>query len=141
MTLSVSLYRHDTERLEFVSVPDLDSGCAAGFECYRTRLWGSRSLTDRGAAFMPALKANDLYVTPDEFDAFRDELAMIHRNARMIAHEIWPYELIDRYCPVQRSQRIRRLRVRGARDIRTYVNRFRSALDVAERMNLGFNIS
>ncbi|CAD73536.1 MAG TPA: hypothetical protein DDX19_25930 [Rhodopirellula baltica] len=140
MALSVSLYRHDTERLEFVSVPDLDNRCAAGFECYRTRLWGSRSLTERGALFMPTLRASDLYVTPDQFDAFRDELGMIHRNARVIANEIWPHKLIDRYCPVQRSQRIRRLRVRGARDVRTYVDRFRSALDVGERMNLGFNI-
>lgn len=95
---------------------------------------GSRSLTERGASFMPTLRASDLYVTPDQFDAFRDELGMIHRNARVIANEIWPHMLIDRYCPVQRSQRIRRLRVRGARDVRTYVDRFRSALDAGERM-------
>lgn len=140
MTLSISLYRHDSDRLEFVSVPEIENRCAAGFECYRTRLWGSMALTQRGATFMPVLKNNDLYVTPEQFDTYRDELTMIHGNARAIATDIWPYEFIDRFCPIQHSQRIRQLRVRGARDIRTYVMRFRFALDVAERTNLGFNI-
>jgi hypothetical protein len=140
MTLSVSLYRHDAQSLAFVSVPEIENVTAAGFECYRTRLWGSNALADRGATFLPTLRNNDLYVAPDQFPSFRDELTMIHRSAADIASDIWPYELIERYCPIQRSQRIRRLRVHGTRDIRTYVCRFRFALDVAERMNLGFNI-
>jgi hypothetical protein len=140
MTLSVSLFQPDKQPYEFVSVPEIENVAAAGFENYRSRLWGATALSDRGAIFLPVLRHDDLYVTPEQFASFRSELAVIHRNARDIAAEIWPYGIIDRYCPIQRTQRIRALRIRDARDIRTYISRFRFALNVAERSNLGFNI-
>jgi len=140
VTLSVSLYRPPPATFEYVDIPELDGRVAAGFECYRSELWGSRSLASRGSAFFSQLRHNDLYVAPEDFLAFRAECDWVYRDARPIANEIWPHEWLDNWCPFGRDARIRRLRVHGARSIRTYIVRFRAALEIADDRNLGFNI-
>lgn len=140
VTLSVSLYRPPPASFEYVDVPELNGRDAAGFESYRAELWGSSALADRGSWFFSQLRNNDLFVVPDDFPAFRTECDWVYRDARSIAIEIWPYEWIDKWCPIKREARIRELRVRGARSIRIYIVRFLAALDIAEGQQLGFNI-
>ena len=140
MTLSAGLYRDDENGFAYVKCPEIENYTAAGFECYRSQLWGSPSLVRRGAVFLPQLRSNDLFVPLDQIPSFRTELDMIASNAVLIASEIWPRSLIARHCPMQRDARLRRYRVLGARDIRTYIYRFRMILDVAQRDGVGFEI-
>ena len=140
MTLSAGLYRDDDHGFVYVPCPEIENYTAAGFECYRSQVWGSQSLIRRGAIFLPQLRTKDLFVPLDQFTSFRKELTMVASNAVCIASEIWPRDLIARFCPVQRRARLRRYRILGARDLRTYIYRFRIILDVAERNGVGFTI-
>lgn len=140
MTLSVYLYRPPPAPFEYVDVPEIIGQDAAGFESFRTVLWGSPTLANRGSKYFLQIRHGDFFVSPDEFADFRAECDWIYRNARDIACEIWPHGWIDTWCPIKRKTRIRAQRALGACSVRTYISRFRNALRFAEHQQLGFSI-
>ena len=52
----------------------------AGFEVWRTTVWGAEAAIRRGAYFLPTLAKGDLYVEHEELDAFEAE-CLVHGHA------------------------------------------------------------
>ncbi len=65
---------------------DPESGATlAGFESTRTQLWGAETVRALGARFFPTLHGGDLYVEPDEIDAFLAECEMLRPHLARLA--------------------------------------------------------
>lgn len=141
MTLSLSLFDPAKGMYAYVQCDELDGRDAAGFEDYRAQLWGSLAMRRRAYRFFPVLRSADLFVFPHEFECFQLECDSVWAQSRDIASEIWPDGFIDRWCPIRRDERVRALRVRGARSIREYIVRIRFAMSLAESRGLGVSIS
>ncbi len=141
MTLSLNLFDPARGMYAYLECDELDGRDAAGFEDYRSRLWGSYAMRRRAYRFFPVLRSADLFVFPHEFDCFKLECDSVWAESRPIASEIWPHGVIERYCPIRRRERIRAVRVHGARSIRTYIARIRFATALAESRGLGVSIS
>lgn len=83
----------------------------AGFESYRSELWGTQAIATR--APMLAEIANDLHVKPEQFAEFETQCRKVDAEADAIASELgW--------------------RDRGAESIREYMRNFLAALDFAK---------
>jgi len=141
MTLSLALFDPEKGTYASVECPELYGRAAAGFEVYRTELWGSLTMRRRAYRFFPVLRNADLYVFPHEMHCFKLECDSVWKHARAIADEIWPCEFIAKWCPIKRQNRIRSMRVHGARSIRAYILRISFAIELAEERNLGVSIS
>ena len=119
MTLIVDLFDATEGPYSYLNAIEND---AAGFESYRKKLWGSQSLVSRGATFFPQLADGDLWVFPNDLDAFRAECSMVHDAAHDIASELWSK-------PEQSEH------------IRAYIARFYAAIGLAVERNAGVCIS
>ncbi|MEW2485005.1 hypothetical protein [Streptomyces sp. NPDC048411] len=53
----------------------------AGFESSRTKLWGSEPVRALGARFLPQLATDDLYVEPEDVEAFLAECELLRPHA------------------------------------------------------------
>ncbi|MCF2526957.1 hypothetical protein [Yinghuangia soli] len=85
MTLSVDVFMIGEDgRIDVLPVPD---GCSdlAGFERWRTTVWGSEAVRALGATYFPVLADSDLDVAPDQVADFRAECALIRDNIELIA--------------------------------------------------------
>ncbi|HEY9367470.1 hypothetical protein [Streptomyces sp.] len=96
MTLSVDLYIPGPDG-SYEEILDVPEGCSdlAGFERWRTVVWGSDAMRALGARYFPVLAADNLLVPPDEVPAFRRECALVRRNIPLVAPEDdrnWTYE-------------------------------------------------
>ncbi|PKV89910.1 hypothetical protein [Streptomyces sp. TLI_146] len=67
----------------FLDAPDGVSD-TAGFERWRTSVWGSPMVCSLGAQFFPRLADGDLYVEADEVGAFLDECALLASHVALI---------------------------------------------------------
>ncbi|MFC8228600.1 hypothetical protein [Streptomyces sp. NPDC057287] len=88
MSLSVDVFLVGADgRREVLDVPD---GCddSAGFESWRTRVWGSEAVRSVGAAFFPVLTDADVQVQPEQVPALLRECALLSGNLGMIAASI-----------------------------------------------------
>lgn len=75
MSLVVSTFWHDPKSGEQREHTDWDDGHhMAGVERARWDLWGSAAVRGRGATFLPRLAESDLWVQPEELDAFVAEV-------------------------------------------------------------------
>ncbi|BDM81772.1 hypothetical protein [Acaryochloris marina] len=119
MTLVIDLFDPSSGPYSYLNAIEYDM---AGFESYRTQLWGAQSLIRRGARYFPQLNDGDLFVYPEELDLFAAECHMIYADSVAIAQEIW------------------RNKAQSAR-IQTYMKRFLSAIDLAKQRNAGVCIS
>lgn len=64
---------------------DLGQGAdLAGFESFRTSVWGSDAVRGLGARFFPVLRSAELMVAPEEVMAFLTECALLRANLNMI---------------------------------------------------------
>lgn len=61
----------------------------AGFERWRTLVWGSPEVRALGARFLPVLAERDLAVEPSEVPAFLDECALLRANLSVLGPD--PY--------------------------------------------------
>lgn len=68
-------------------VLDTPAGCAdlAGFESWRTTVWGSAAVRSLGARYFPVLASGDLTVPPGEISDFLRECAVIRANLDAVA--------------------------------------------------------
>ncbi|WP_269858008.1 hypothetical protein [Streptomyces sp. RPT161] len=69
-----------------MQVLDVPAGCSylAGFERWRTRVWGSEAVRSLGARFFPVLAAADLQVDVDQVPAFLRECALLREHLETI---------------------------------------------------------
>ncbi|MCN9242663.1 hypothetical protein NGF19_17990 [Streptomyces sp. RY43-2] len=81
MSLCVDVYVvGEDDQMRVLDVPASASDLA-GFESWRTTVWGSDAVRALGARFFPALATGELVtVAPDEVDEFLGECALIRRN-------------------------------------------------------------
>jgi hypothetical protein len=61
----------------------------AGFERWRTTVWGSPEVRALGARFFPTLDGNDLTVEPADVPAFLEECALLRANLPAITPDRW----------------------------------------------------
>ncbi|MFI1176788.1 hypothetical protein [Streptomyces melanogenes] len=74
---------------DYLDAPDGVSE-TAGFERWRTSVWGSPMVRSLGARFFPRLAEDDLYVEPDEVVAFLDECALLTSHVSLIVAGMGP---------------------------------------------------
>ncbi|MFF5002083.1 hypothetical protein ACFY3G_04580 [Streptomyces phaeochromogenes] len=85
MSLSVDVYVPRAEGgIEVLDVPP-DSSDVAGWERWRTEVWGSEPVRSLGARFFPRLATEDLTVAPDEVSDFLAECDLIRTHLAPIA--------------------------------------------------------
>ncbi|WP_116246235.1 hypothetical protein [Nocardiopsis sp. FIRDI 009] len=85
MSLSVHVFALGPDGVR--RVLDVPEGCSdlAGFERWRTEVWGSEVVRALGARFFPTLADADLWVEPDQVPAFLRECALLRENRGRIA--------------------------------------------------------
>lgn len=83
MSLTVSVFLRDSSG---AMVPDevLDAPLAAGFENWRTRVWGSSQVRALGAKYFPRLAETDLHVGAGDVTAFLRECALLREHLDVI---------------------------------------------------------
>ncbi len=75
MSLVVSAWWRDPATGEFKQFTDWEDGhYMAGVERARWDLWGSDAVRRRGASFLPQLAESDLWVAPEDLEAFSSEV-------------------------------------------------------------------
>ena len=79
MTLLVHVWVRDDEQAGGSRILDAPEGVSelAGFERTRRLLWGSETVRNLGATFFPQLDGSDLWVLPEEVEAFVAECALL----------------------------------------------------------------
>jgi hypothetical protein len=81
MSLVVSAYWRDPATGETEEFTDWEQGHhMAGVERARCDLWGSEAVRRRGARFLPQLADADLWVVPEELDAFVAEVRALQAD-------------------------------------------------------------
>lgn len=88
MSLSVDVYVLRAEG--GIEVLDVPPGCSdvAGWERWRTEVWGSEAVRSLGARFLPRLATEDLTVAPDEMSDFLAECDLIRAHLARIAEHM-----------------------------------------------------
>jgi hypothetical protein len=75
MTLTVSSFWHDPVSGKSQTFTDWEHGhYMAGVERARQELWGSDAVKRRGATFLPQLALGDLWIAPENVEAFASEV-------------------------------------------------------------------
>ncbi len=90
MTLMVTTYCRDPISGDFTDdpLPEKPGHALAGFESWRTTVWGSEAAKRRGARFLPQLADGDLYVEPEDLSAFADECTRLLEEVGGFATEV-----------------------------------------------------
>jgi len=108
MSLSVKVFvvGEDGKR-NLLDVPE-GSSDLAGFERWRTSVWGSEAVRSLGARQFPILASGDLTVAPDQVSDFLGECALIRSNLELIAPSADPAKSHAKYVR-QISERLRNI--------------------------------
>ena len=86
MSLTVYVFQPGEDGKPDVLDPPDDRGSElAGFESYRTVVWGSEAVRALGARFFPLLALKDLWVQPEEVEEFQRECALLRDHLDEIA--------------------------------------------------------
>jgi hypothetical protein len=89
MTLVVSTFWTDPVSGETEEFTDWDAGhYMAGVERARWELWGSDAVKRRGAKFLPQLAEDNLWVSPEELDAFVCEVQTLLADVNGLREEL-----------------------------------------------------
>jgi hypothetical protein len=86
MSLSVDVFvLGEDDRMDFLDDPEGSSNLA-GFERWRTSVWGSEAVRSLGTTFFPILASGDwLRVAPEQVADFLGECALIRSNLELVA--------------------------------------------------------
>ncbi|MFJ3308022.1 hypothetical protein ACIPSA_34030 [Streptomyces sp. NPDC086549] len=86
MSLSVDVFVREPD--ETKRVLDVPEGCedAAGFESWRTTVWGSEQVRSLGARFFPVLAEGDLEVEAGQVHELLREVALLRAHLDPIAY-------------------------------------------------------
>ncbi|MET9951962.1 hypothetical protein ABZ135_10505 [Streptomyces sp. NPDC006339] len=83
-------------KMRVLDVPD-GCGDSAGFESWRTDVWGSDAVRSLGAAVLPLLSEGDLYVPPYGVDTFLSECLMLRENLERIVQGTQPVRTVEEH--------------------------------------------
>ncbi|GAA3823720.1 hypothetical protein GCM10023083_66210 [Streptomyces phyllanthi] len=80
-------------------VLDVPEGCSdlAGFERWRTAVWGSEVVRSLGARFLPVLADGDLQVEPGQVTEFLAECALLRDNLGRIVAGTDPVRTVEEH--------------------------------------------
>ncbi|MEU6912695.1 hypothetical protein [Streptomyces olindensis] len=85
MSLSVDVFLREPDgRLRIVDAPE-GRDDSAGFESWRTVVWGSEAVRAAGARFLPVPAGDDLEVEVDDVAAFLREVTLLRDRLDAIA--------------------------------------------------------
>ncbi|WP_369637690.1 hypothetical protein [Nocardia sp. JMUB6875] len=92
MSLTVHVFVRQDGETSFLDAPEgwMD---LAGFERWRTEVWGNAAVRELGARFFPILAEDNLWVEPEEVLQFAGECARLSDNLSVIApfpYPPWP---------------------------------------------------
>jgi len=88
LTLSVTVHRRDPATEALIDEPADDAGATlAGFESWRTSVYGSSGVQRRGARFLPELAHTDLFVEGAELAEFIAECTTLLSDVDALALE------------------------------------------------------
>ncbi|MGW6740836.1 hypothetical protein ACWGDX_08835 [Streptomyces sp. NPDC055025] len=108
MSLSVHVFVvGEDDQMNVLDVP-AGSSDLAGFESWRTVVWGSEAVRSLGATFFPVLAGGDLTVAPNQAADFLAECALIRSNLGLVAPSADPATSHAEYVR-QISQRLRNI--------------------------------
>jgi hypothetical protein len=95
MSLSVDVFVVGADGAR--QVLDVPDGCSdlAGFESWRTRVWGAEVVRSLGARFFPVLADADLYVEPEQVPAFLCECVLLRENLEEIVSGTDPVRTVE----------------------------------------------
>ncbi len=119
MTLIIDLFDPVKGPYSYLDAIEND---AAGFESYRHAVWGAVGSVYAKARFLPQLRDDDLWVYPQELEAFAEECRQLHAVAPSLARALWG-------AP------------EGAESLRRYLDRFLAAIELARERGVGVCIS
>ncbi|OLZ66883.1 hypothetical protein AV521_26170 [Streptomyces sp. IMTB 2501] len=86
MSLLVEVFvREPDGEIRILDVPD-DVCRSAGFESWRTTVWGHAFVRALGARFLPLLAEGDLYVEAGDVAEFLREVALLRTRLDAVAH-------------------------------------------------------
>lgn len=96
--------------VDVLDVPD-GSSDLAGFERWRTSVWGSEAVRSLGARFFPVLAKADLKVLPEQVADFRSECALVRSNLDVVAprtdpskaHAVYVWEISERLRNIEEA--------------------------------------
>ncbi|MFI0789827.1 hypothetical protein ACH4Q6_29990 [Streptomyces lydicus] len=108
MSLSVDVFVVGEDgQVDVLDVPE-GSSDLAGFERWRTSVWGSEAVRSLGASFFPVLASGDLKVLPDQVREFLTECALIRSNLEVVAPRTDPSKTHAEYV-WQIAERLRNI--------------------------------
>ena len=108
MSLSVDVFVvGEEDQMDVLAVP-AGSSDLAGFESWRTVMWGSEAVRSLGATFFPVLASGDLTVAPNQVADFLAECALIRSNLELVAPSADPTKSHAEYLR-QISERLRNI--------------------------------
>ncbi|MEV7121127.1 hypothetical protein [Kitasatospora griseola] len=85
MSLLVDVFTTDESGEScFLDVPE-GSSDLAGFESWRSTVWGSETVHSLGARFFPQLAGDELRVAPADVPEFIEEVLLLKNNVESIA--------------------------------------------------------
>ncbi|MFB7620453.1 hypothetical protein [Kitasatospora sp. NPDC056181] len=97
MSLSVDVFVLDANgKRRIQDVPDGGSD-SAGFESWRTRVWGTEVVRSLGATFLPVLAEADLTVEPEQVPEFLRECFLLRENLERIVTETEPVRTVEEH--------------------------------------------
>ncbi|MFD3774877.1 hypothetical protein [Streptomyces sp. NPDC058612] len=81
------------------NVQDVPDGCSdsAGFESWRTQVWGADVVRSLGAVLLPVLAEADLQVEPEQVPAFLRECLLLRENLESIVGGTEPVRTIEEH--------------------------------------------
>jgi hypothetical protein len=90
MSLIVCTFHRDPVTGAYIDdpYPEEPGRDLAGFEVWRTKVWGTDGAIRRGAYFLSTLAKSDLYVEHEELDTFEAECQLLLRDIEGFAAEI-----------------------------------------------------
>jgi len=90
MSLIICTFHRDPVTNAYVDdpYPEESGRDLAGYEVWRTTVWGADAAIRRGAQFLPTLAQRDLYVEYEELDAFEAECHLLLHDIEGFAAEI-----------------------------------------------------
>ncbi|MFF3561152.1 hypothetical protein ACFYXS_14035 [Streptomyces sp. NPDC002574] len=108
MSLAVDVFTVDEhDELNVLDVPEGQSDLA-GFESWRTAVWGSDAVRTLGTRFFPVLADGDLKVAPHQVGDFLRECALVRSSIELVAPSTDPAKSHAEYVR-QISQRLKNI--------------------------------
>ncbi|MDI2130605.1 hypothetical protein [Yinghuangia seranimata] len=108
MSLAVDVFvLGGDDKMVLLDVP-AGSSDLAGFERWRTYVWGSEAVRSLGARFFPILASGDLMVAPDQVADFLGECSLIRNSLELVAPNADPGKPHGEYVR-QISERLRNI--------------------------------